>query len=83
MTTWRRDCACGALVTADPLDPLPGVAYHNAQEPHRSYSARTSLLSPVACPTATPVLVDVSGNTVVRPARHRRRDPFVWAEAEW
>lgn len=33
-------CACGATVTADPSDPMPGVASHNAGTAHRAWRRR-------------------------------------------
>lgn len=75
LTLWRRECACGAAVVADPLDPFPGVQRHIKADPHRSWSLATSWAPPPLepIPTAAPVLVDVSGNTAVRPVRSRRR----------
>ena len=34
-----RRCACGEYVWADPADPMPGVAAHNAGERHRGWWA--------------------------------------------
>ncbi len=37
----REPCAvCGGIVTADTLDPVPGVALHNAGPAHRAYRQR-------------------------------------------
>ena len=33
-----RVCACGGMVWANPLNPRPGVAAHNATECHQAWS---------------------------------------------
>lgn len=35
-----RPCLCGGVVTADPVDPAPGVVLHQETERHREWSAR-------------------------------------------
>lgn len=74
MSLWRRDCICGSPVTADPDDPRPGVAYHNAQQPHRSWSdAHSWAPPPEQDSTAGSHCVDVSAVRPVRPVPTRRR----------
>ena len=79
MSTYLRNsrtvaCACGWPVTADPLDPSPGVQAHVQAPQHRQWSDRTSIVPRESSegPTASPVtLVDVSGHRQVRPAFRR------------
>ena len=74
MTPRTAACACGWPVTADYLDPGPGVTAHVRSPQHRSWSDRTSLVPRESSegPTASPVtLVDVSGHRKVRPAVRR------------
>jgi hypothetical protein len=39
--TERRPCICQGYVTADPLDPTPGVKAHNATAIHEAWRERT------------------------------------------
>lgn len=74
MSTWRRECACGSVVTADPLDPAPMVQAHVFSQPHRAWSDRHSWFPRTTDPdpTAAGTFVDVSECHVVRPVRVRR-----------
>lgn len=35
--TQRRPCVCSGYVTADPIDPTPGVRQHNATLAHKAW----------------------------------------------
>lgn len=39
----RRPCVCQGYVTADPLDPTPGVRTHNATLQHEAWRERKGL----------------------------------------
>ena len=71
---WTRPCACGGQVTADPLDPTPGVRDHVDASPHRDWSDRMSWFPRTTFPdpTAPGALVDLSQREAVRPVRVRR-----------
>lgn len=59
MKGWTRACACGAAVTANPDDPMPGVLDHIRTEPHRSWSAAFRLVPLREIrPTVGPLTVD-------------------------
>lgn len=74
MTTWTRACMCRGFVTANPIDPFPGVALHVGTEPHRSWSKRHALEPLPSLPDSTADYhrVDLSAVVSVRPVRRRR-----------
>lgn len=39
----RRPCICQGYVTADPLDPTPGVQEHNQTQRHAEWRERNGL----------------------------------------
>lgn len=86
MSDWVRPCACGSTVRANPDDPAPGVATHNATPCHRAYSDATSVAPPRLPsdpPTAVRPHVDLSAWASVRPGIRRaaRRRPRIIVRA--
>jgi hypothetical protein len=60
-----RPCACGTAIVADPRDPGPAVARHQAEPRHAAFARRVygSDEAQPERPTAGPSPVDVSGPT--------------------